>query len=50
MDIILMLKIVIAITLFIVVIFTLRSIITNRKVKRIGYYSLSPLKDNSFLN
>lgn len=47
MDIILVLKIVIVIIIILVFILTLRSIITNRKVKRIGYYSLSPIKDNS---
>ena len=47
MDVILILKIVIVIILFVVFILTLRSVITNKKVKRIGYYSLEPLKDNS---
>ena len=47
MNIILVLKIVIAIIIFVVFILALRSIITNIKVKRIGYYSLSPIKDNS---
>jgi len=46
-DIILILKIIIVVILFVIVILTLRSIITNKKVKRIGYYSLEPLKDNS---
>lgn len=47
MDIILILKIVIVIILIIIVFLTLRSIITNKKVRRISYYSLEPLKDNS---
>jgi len=47
MDIILVLKIVIVIIIILVFILTLRSIITNRKVKRIGYYSHSHIKDNS---
>ncbi len=47
MDIIFVLKIVIAIVMVICVILTLRNIITNKKVKRISYYSLEPLKDHS---
>jgi len=47
MDVILVLKIILAVILFCIVIFILRGIITNKKVKRIGYYSLEPLKDNS---
>ena len=47
MDIILILKIVVVIMLFLVVILTLRNIITGRKVKRISYYSLKPIRDNS---
>lgn len=47
MDIILILKIFVVVIIFIVVVLTLRNIITNKKVKRIGYYSLEPLKDNS---
>lgn len=46
MDIILILKIVLVIILFCVVIFILRNVIASRKVRRIGYYSLEPLKDN----
>lgn len=47
MDIILILKITIFVIIFIVIVLTLRSFITNKKVKRISYYSLEPLKDNS---
>lgn len=47
MDIILVLKILLAVVLFCIVIFILRWFSTNRKVKRIGYYSLEPLRDNS---
>lgn len=47
MDIILILKIVIVIVLLVIGFLTLRSIFANRKVRRIGYYALEPLKDNS---
>ena len=47
MNVILILKIVIVIILFIVAFLTLRSILANKKAKRIGYYSLSPINDNS---
>jgi len=47
MDIILMLKIFLAVVLFCIVIFVIRWLSALRKVKRIGYYSLEPLKDNS---
>ena len=46
MDIILILKIILVIILFCIVIFVIRSILANRKVRRIGYYSLEPLKDD----
>lgn len=46
MDIIVILKIVLVVILFCIVIFVLRSILTNKKVRRISYYSLEPLKDN----
>lgn len=46
MDIIVILKIVLVVILFYIVIFVLRSILTNKKVRRISYYSLEPLKDN----
>lgn len=46
MDIILILKIVLVVILFCIVIFILRGVIANKKVRRIGYYSLEPLKDN----
>lgn len=46
MNIILMLKIILVIILFCIVILVIRSIITNKKVRRIGYYALEPLKDN----
>ena len=47
MDIILILKIVIVVIIILVFVLSLRSILTNRKVKRIGYYALNPIKDNS---
>ena len=47
MNIILILKIILVIVVFCIVIFIFRSIIANKKVKRIGYYSLEPIKDNS---
>ena len=46
MDIIVILKITLVVILFCIVIFVLRSIIANKKVRRISYYSLEPLKDN----
>ena len=47
MDVILVLKIFLAVVLFCIVIFVIRWLSALRKVKRIGYYSLEPLKDNS---
>ena len=47
MDIILLLRILLVIVLCCIVIFIIRSIITNKKVRRISYYSLEPIKDNS---
>lgn len=47
MNIILILKIVVFISIFCIVIFSVRSIISNRKVKRISFYSLEPLRDNN---
>lgn len=47
MDIIVILNIVLVVILFCIVIFAIRGYITSKKVKRIGYYSLEPLKDDS---
>ena len=47
MNIILMLKIIIVIIISLVFVLSLRSILTNKKVKRISYYALNPIKDNS---
>lgn len=46
MNIILVLKIIIIIIIFVFVILALRSVIANRKVKRITYYSLEPLRNS----
>ena len=47
MNIILVLKIILAVILFCIVFFAIRWFSTLRKVRRIGYYSLEPLKDDS---
>ena len=40
-------NIILTILIVCIVIFIFRGVITNRKVKRIAYYSLSPLNDDS---
>lgn len=47
MNTILFLQIVIVIILFVIIILLLRRSIANKKAKRIGYYSLEPLLDDS---
>ena len=47
MNYIFVLEIIAFIILFIVIIFLFRISLANKKAKRIGYYSLEPLKDNS---
>lgn len=46
MDIIIILKIFLVIVLFCIVIFIFRGFIANKKLERIGYYSLEPLKED----
>jgi len=46
MDIIIILKTVLVIVLFCIVILILRGVIANKKLRRIGYYSLEPLKED----
>ena len=47
MDIILVLKILLAVVIFCIVIYILRAIVAHKKLKRISYYSLEPIRDNS---
>ena len=48
MNIILILRLILVVILFCIVIFILREIVANNKVKRIGFYSLEPLKNDEF--
>lgn len=47
MDVILILKIVIVIIMLVIIISILRWFVASKKAKRIGYYSLEPLKDDT---
>ncbi|MBQ8192633.1 MAG: type II secretion system F family protein [Bacilli bacterium] len=47
MNYVLVLQIIVAIILFIIIIFGIRGSIASSKARRIGYYSLEPIKDNS---
>lgn len=46
MNIILILRLILVVILFCIVIFVLREIVANNKVKRLGFYSLESIRDN----